>query len=193
MKRQHPVADGGRVFVTESNLALRVRYVVALLRGLCQAVREERTVDWTSIMALLSEISTRHPRDREWREARLVSIRLLGAGLKDDAIPLGLRSAVWAVIDSAAEDPHPSPEDDAESTLDVATASINTVRGEAAHAVVRYALWVYRSVMDPSAEDSPALDLNGVPEVRKRLDRHLDPAIEPSPSVRAVYGSAGTL
>ena len=173
---------------SDSILALRVRYVVALLRGLCQAVREERTVDWTSIMALLSEISTRHPRDREWREARLVSIRLLEAGLEDDAIPLRLRSNVWAVIDSAADDPDPSPEDDAESTFDVATASINTVRGEAAHAVVRYALWVYRSVMDPSAEDSPAFDLNGVPEVRKRLDRHLDPAIEPSPSVRAVYG-----
>lgn len=173
---------------SDSILALRVRYVVALLRGLRQAVREERTVDWTSIMSLLSEISRRYPRDREWREARLVSVRLLGAGLEEDAISLGLRNAVWAVVDSAADDPHPSPEDDAESTFDVATASINTVRGEAMHAVVRYALWIYRSVMDARPRDSPAFDLNRIPEVRKRLDRHLDPAIEPSPSVRAVYG-----
>ena len=173
---------------SDSILELRVRYVVALLRGLCQAVREERTVDWTSVMALLSEISTRHPRDREWREGRLQCVRLLGAGLKDDAIPLGLRSAVWAIIDSAADDPHPSPEDDAESTFHVATTSITTVRGEAMHTVVQYALWVYRSVMDARPGDPPAFDLNRIPEVRKRLDRHLDPAIEPSPSVRAVYG-----
>ena len=178
-------------FLTASDafLALRlVRYVTALLSGLCQAVREERMVDWTSVMALLSEIWRRHPREPEWREARLVSVRLLGAGLKEDAIPFGLRSTVWAVIDSAADDGDPSPEDDAESTLDVATTSINTVRGEAMHAVVQYALWVYRSVMDAGPGDSPAFDLNRIPEVRKRLDRHLDPAFEPSPSVRAVYG-----
>ena len=184
------VGRSPREFLTASAsiLALRVRYVVALLRGLCQAVREERTVDWTSVMALLSEISRQHPHDPEWREARLVSVRLLGAGLKDDAIPLGLRSAVWAVIDSAADDSDPSPEDDAESTFDVATTSINTVRGEAMHAVVQYALWVYRSVMDARAGDPPAFDLNRIPEGRNRLERHLDPALEPSPSVRAVYG-----
>ena len=173
---------------SDSILALRVRYVEALLRGLRQAVREDRIVDWTSVMALLSEISTRHAGGREWRWARLESVRLLEAGLKDDLIPLGLRSAVWAVIDSAADDSHPSPEDDAESTFHVATTSINTVRGEAMHAVVQYALWVYRSVVEANEGDSPAFDLNRIPKVRKRLDRHLDPAIEPSPSVRAVYG-----
>ena len=184
------VGRSPREFLTASAsiLALRVRYVVALLRGLCQAVREERTVDWTSVMALLSEISRRHPHDPEWREARLVSVRLLGAGLKDDVIPFGLRCAVWAVIDSAADDPDPAPEDDAESTLDVATTSINTVRGEAMHSVVQYALWVYRSVMGARAGESPAFDLNTIPEVRTRLERHLDPALEPSQSVRAVYG-----
>ena len=181
-------SPGEFLSASDSILAMRVRYVVALLRGLCQAIREERIVDWTSVMALVSEISTRHPRDREWREGRLQCVRLLEAGLKDDVIPFGLRSAVWAVIDSAADNPDPSPEDDAESTLDVATTSINTVRGEAMHAVVQYALWVYRSVMDARPGDSPAFDLNRIPEVRKRLDRHLDPAIEPSPSVRAVYG-----
>ncbi len=181
-------SPGEFLTASDSILELRVRYVAALLRGLCQAVREERTVEWTSVMALLSEISRRHPCDPEWREARLVSVRLLGAGLKDDAIPLGLRSAVWAVIGSAADDLDPSPEDDAESTLDVATTSINTVRGEAMHTVVQYALWVYRTVLDASAGESPAFDLNTIPEVRTRLERHLDPALEPSPSVRAVYG-----
>ena len=181
-------SPGEFLSASDSILAMRVRYVVALLRGLCQAIREERIVDWASVMALVSKISTRHPRDREWREGRLQGVRLLEAGLADDVIPFGLRSAVWAVIDSAADDPDPSPEDDAESTFDPATTSINTVRGEAMHAVVQYALWVYRSVMDARPGDSPAFDLNRIPEVRKRLDLHLDPAIEPSPSVRAVYG-----
>ncbi|MCY4107592.1 MAG: hypothetical protein OXG11_01020, partial [Chloroflexi bacterium] len=114
--------------VADSFLSLRVRYVEALLRGLCQAVHEERIIDWTSVMALLSEISIRHRTESGWREARLESVRLLEAGLKDDLIPLGLRRAVWAVIDSSADDSDPSWEDP-ESTLDVATRSINTVRG----------------------------------------------------------------
>lgn len=167
---------------------VRVRYVEALLQGLCQAVREERTVEWESILALLSEISRRYPRDREWRAARLESIKLLEAGLTEDVIPSHLRDLVWAVIDSAADDPDPSPEDDAGSAFEVASTLINTVRGNAMHAVVRYALWVRRSVMDANGRDSAEFDLNRIPEVRKRLERHLDPALDPSLSVRAVYG-----
>ena len=173
---------------SDSFLALRVRYVEALLRGLCQAIREERIVDWTSVMALLSEISTRYPGDPEWRGACLESVRLLGEGLKDDLIPIGLRSSVWAVIDSAADASDPSPEDDASSASDVANQSIATVRGSALHAIIRYALWVYRWMMDASGADSVALGMNRIPEVRRRLERHLDPATEPSPSVRAAYG-----
>ena len=176
------------VTVADSILALRVRYVEALLRGLCQAVREERIIDWTSVIPLLSEVSTRYPRDGEWRWARLEGVRLLEAGTKDDGIPFSLRSAVWAVIDSAADDAHPSPEDDASPDLDVANQSINSVRGNALHAVVGYALWVYRSVMEANSADSIAFTMNMIPEVRRRLERHLDPAIDSSPSVRAVYG-----
>ncbi|MCY4107593.1 MAG: hypothetical protein OXG11_01025, partial [Chloroflexi bacterium] len=35
---------------------------------------------------------------------------------------------------------------------------------------------------------SAAFDLNRIPEVRARLEHHLDPGLEASPSVRAVYG-----
>lgn len=176
------------VTVADSILALRVRYVEALLRGLCQAVRQERDIDWTSVIPLLIEVTTRHPRNREWRWARLEGVRLLEAGMEDDVIPLSLRSSTWTIIDSATDDSHPSPEDDASPDIDVATQSINTVRGNAMHAVVRYALWVYRSVMNANGGDSLAFGLNTIPEVRKRLERHLDPAIDSSPSVRAVYG-----
>ena len=181
-------SPGEFLSASDSILAMRVRYVVALLRGLCQAIREERIVDWTSVMALLSEISTRYPGDPEWRGACLESVRLLGEGLKDDLIPIGLRSSVWAVIDSAADASDPSPEDDASSASDVANQSIATVRGSALHAIIRYALWVYRWMMDASGADSVALGMNRIPEVRRRLERHLDPATEPSPSVRAAYG-----
>ncbi len=80
-------------------------------------------------------------------------------------------------------DPDPTLEDDSHSTMDAATRSINTTRGEALHAIVRYALWVHRGLAptDPFKRLLPT-------EVRQVLDEHLDPQRDPSTAVRAVYG-----
>lgn len=59
--------------------------------------------------------------------------------------------------------------------------ALNSVRGAAVHAVMRYAWW--RKELTPEGE-TPTLE----PRLRELLDRHLDPAIEPTRTVRAVYG-----
>ena len=163
-------------------------YVAALVQGVREAHIEEKTVDWTAIVAFLSQIATSRSSDPDWRSARQECVILLSEGLQDDEIQLDQRDAVWAIIDAVADDPHPTPEDDAEPTGDVASRSINCVRGNALHATIHYALWIYRSLVGGIRTDAVTFDMDTIPEVRARLDRHLDSDIDPSPAVRAVYG-----
>lgn len=73
--------------------------------------------------------------------------------------------------------------------MDPATYSINTIRGEAMHALIRYALWVRRHLeKEPNGEDRIARGFDEMPEVRSVLEKHLDPNQEPSVAIRAVYG-----
>ncbi len=67
--------------------------------------------------------------------------------------------------------------------MDPMTLSLNTTRGKAMHAVFRYALWVLRVI-----GDRPQVGMGTMPEVATVLERHLDPTIDPSPSIRSVYG-----
>lgn len=165
-----------------------VRYVSAVLRGLSQAVRDDVAIDWPTTIDLMSWLSARQSEDSELRWARQDCIRLLEEGLKGNLVDIRLRKAVWSIIDTIADDKDPSPEDDSKHASDLATRSINTVRGNALHAVVNYSLWVYRSVMGTSEAKLGAFGMRVIPEVRARLERHLDPAIDPSPAIRSVYG-----
>ena len=165
-----------------------VRYVGAVLRGLSQAVRDELSIDWAATIDLMSSISARRSEDSEWRGARQDCIRLLQAGLNDDLIDIRLRKAVWTIVDAIADDTDPSPEADSQSASDLSSRSINTVRGNALHAVVAYSLWVYRSVLGTSEARLGAFGMSIISEARARLERHLDPAIDPSPTIRSVYG-----
>ena len=165
-----------------------VRYVGAVLRGLSQAVRDDVAIDWSTTIELMSWLSARQSDDSELRWARQDCIRLLEEGLKGDLVDIRLRKIVWSIIDTIADDKDPSPEDDSKPASDLAPRSINTVRGNALHAVVTYSLWVYRSVMGTSEAKLGAFGMRMIPEVRTRLERHLDPAIDPSPAIRSVYG-----
>ncbi len=169
-------------------LQLPVPFIQALVAGVREALRADRVVDWAEVISLLSRILARHPTSRAWRHARLSCIRLVEEGLQNDAIDIGLREAVWAIIDSTASDSDPTPEDDAEPTNDVANKSIGCVRGNALHAVIHYALWVYRNGAGGDDPETTQVGMNAIREVRTRLEQSLDPAIDPSPSVRAVYG-----
>ena len=165
-----------------------VRYVSAVLRGLFQAVHDDVAIDWATTIDLMSWLSTRQSDDSEWSGARKDCIRLLERGLKRDLVDTRFRKAVWCIIDAMADDADPSPEADAQPASDLLSRSINTVRGAALHAVIHYSLWVYRSMSKTTDAPSGAFDMNLIPEVRARLERHLDPAIDPSPTIRSVYG-----
>lgn len=165
-----------------------VRYVSAVLAGLSQAVRDELAIDWTATIDLMSSIARRHGDNSEWRYARQHCVWLLHEGLQDDLIDIRLRRAVWTIVDAMADDADPSPEADLQPASSLLTRSLNTVRGTALRAVVGYSLWVYRAVMGTSEARPGAFSMARIPEVRARLERHLDPAIDPSPTIRSVYG-----
>ncbi|MEX2553452.1 MAG: thioredoxin domain-containing protein [Actinomycetota bacterium] len=132
--------------------------------------------------------------------------------------PFDLRQTAWDVLKPLTDDPDPvggTPPDSPPKTgseqavsaggqpadapeksgpqparpVDASLESVSTVRGEAMHAVIRYALWLRRH-MEASAGARNRLreGFDAMPEVREVLERHLDPAVDPSPAIRAVYG-----
>ena len=110
----------------------------------------------------------------------------------DTPIPFELQRRVWSVIRLLTEDPNPTPDFEDQyggTNMDPATLSLNTVRGQAMHAVVRYALWVRENLMETfSVDEDFSSWFDDMPEVQEVLERGLNPEVEPSPTVRAVYG-----
>jgi len=180
-------------------------YVRSVLSGLGDAVKQGRAFDWEPVLDLCDwvlsqprEIQGRQVRetdaDPDWGWTRKAIADLLSASFEDrrSGIPIGLRQRVWAILKPLTDDPDPTPEHEQRyggSNMDPATLSINTTRGEAMHAVVRYALWVRRHLeREPRSEERPQKGFEEMPEVREVLEAHLDPAREPSLAIHAVYG-----
>jgi hypothetical protein len=186
-------------------------YVRWMLNGLREAVKQGRTFSWSPILALCSWIAhqpreipgrqddygqliKQHDLDPDWGWTRKAIADLLVEGFAADgaSIPFELREDAWTALYPLTEDPEPDAEYETRyggSNMDPATMSINTTRGEAMHAVVRYALWVRRGI-EGAADVTERLDrgLDEMPEVRDVLDQHLDPDLEPSLAIRALYG-----
>ncbi len=199
-------ADPGRFSVEADRFrGLGPTYVRALLSGLRDAAKQRHTFRWPQILDLCSwvvdqprEIPGRKSEygdlDPGWGWTRKAIADLLSAGFdKSQAeIPFDLRMSAWKVLRLLTDDPEPSPEYEERyggSNMDPATVSINTARGEAMHAVVRYALWVRRHIEKATdGKERVARGFDEMPEVGEVLDTHLDPARDPSLAIRAVYG-----
>jgi hypothetical protein len=88
-------------------------------------------------------------------------------------------------------DPVPSLADETGEHFDPANLSINSTRGRAFYAVIRYAWWVRESTGQERKREGRALaSFDEMPEVRDVLDAHLDVDREPTLTIRAVYGQS---
>ncbi|MCA1614548.1 MAG: hypothetical protein LC795_09815 [Acidobacteria bacterium] len=182
-------------------------YVRALLSGLRDAVKHPSPLSWSPVLALCHwvveqprEIPGREnqpdnlDRDKDWGWSRGVIAELLSAGFQSGTaeVPFDLRNEAWVVLRPLADDPEPTPEYEERyggSNMDPFTLSLNTVRGKALHAVVEYARWVDRHVeAAASGAERAGRGFDEMPEVREVLDSHLDPELDPSLAIRAVYG-----
>jgi len=177
-------------------------YVRAVISGLHEALKQKGTVAWPPILRLCKWVieqpqevdkpkGSYAERDPDWNWTKGSIQSLLEEGLKsgDAGIPFDLRRAVWEILLPLTDDPDPTPERERGSTMDPLTLSLNTIRGEAMHGLVRYALWCKRDTEseDGGPQDAPR-GFDAMPEVREVLDRHLEPDNDPSLAVRSVYG-----
>jgi len=118
---------------------------------------------------------------------------MIERALQGDAgvIPFALWEQVWSVLSAITDDPDPAFDgsDEIDSARDPFNLSLNTTRGKAMHAVVRYAVWVARhSPRERPEELRLPRGLDEISGVRPLLERHLDPGIDASPAIRSVYG-----
>lgn len=182
-------------------------YVSPILDGLRETVLSGKTLPWPPVLELCEWV-TRQPRDipgREghhyhpaephpgWKWVRATIADLIEQALQrdEDGIPFELREKVWAILATLAEDPDPTPQDEAEREpgYDPFTASLNTTRGKAMHSVVRYMLWVARNSPRPRKDELRlARGMEEIAEARALLERHLDPSRDASLAIRSVFG-----
>ena len=107
-------------------------------------------------------------------------------------IPFNLREQVWNTLSLLTHAPDPTPEREmgyGSSNNNPSELAINTVRGEAMHTVVRYALRIRRHFeQTPEGAERIEQGFDEMPEVREVLDTRLDLDQEPSLAIRSVYG-----
>ncbi|MDJ0589333.1 MAG: hypothetical protein QNJ72_04950 [Pleurocapsa sp. MO_226.B13] len=132
----------------------------------------------------------------EWREANQSVASFLGVALTlrdTKRIPLKFRAQLWKILKPLTNHPEPTAEYEIAHHRnlidDPNTQSLNTVRGQAMHTLIRYALWI-RGYYEQSAdgEDLIKQGFARMREVTEVLDIHLDPSQESSIVIRSVYG-----
>ncbi len=180
-------------------------YVRFFISGIRDAVKQQREFQWKPVISLCrwvmdqtleapNQADRYDEQDNNWSDTRATIAELLSDGFDADGqeIPFDLRAEVWEVLELLTRDPDPTPEDEVRyggSNMNPFTLSLNTTRGEAIHAVMRYALWVQRHIKrETEAEERTSHSLEEMPEVQQVLDYYLDPEYDPSLAIRAVYG-----
>jgi hypothetical protein len=180
-------------------------YVRSFLSGLLDAANQPRAFGWSPVFTLCRWV-LKQPReivepenqspdeDRDWFGARSIVAELLSAGFKAGVaeIPFTLRTSAWKLLRPFTNDPNPTPENEERQggpEMDVATSAVNTIRGKAMYTVMNYALWVQRHIKEePDGEVRASRGFDEMPEVRKTLDYHLNPKLDPSLTIRSIYG-----
>ena len=176
-------------------------YVRGMLQGLRDNISNLDHQSWSEIIVLSDwvlsqdydiELEQEHDLDEDpdWSWCRKTIAGLLNAGFKkgDGQIPIDLKEKVWSLILILTQDPDPTPEYEAEyggSNMEPTTLAINTVRGEAMHALIEYGLWVAH---EHTRKTDKKICFDDIPEMRRVLDEHLDPENDPSLAIRSVYG-----
>lgn len=201
------ISSNAELFASEAARfeSLDYSYVNAFISGIRQAVENEVAIPWTPVLELCRSITRQlrlgledkhkfisHRSEEAMTRRQIGPLLLAGFKSKPTEIPINLRNLAWEVLRPITNDPDPTPEYEAQyggSNMDPATLSLNTVRGEAMHGVVQYALWVRRDIEKAeNAEERLNRGFEEMPEVPEVLDYHLNPDNDPALSIRAVYG-----
>src|ERR1700733_2720345 len=165
-------------------------YLRSFYYGIREAVEKGRAVSWEGVLDLADWVVTQTyvPRaqpdlfqdEEDWSSTRSAIVNLLDLALTKD-LPFIHRGQVWRIILALTQDPDPTVdfEEEQGDAMDAALIGINTTRGAAIEAVIKYGLWVRKHRPAPR-------DFGSMTEVAAVLDEHL--RTDQSRAVRSVYG-----
>lgn len=170
---------------------VRPVYIYYLLFGLIHAVKEKKKVYWEKVIELMIKITLEEDSykykkqdqlEPDWNSVFRSEIELLNNGFFSlHPIPFKEREKVWRIIEKLSNHSEPDLEYERKyggDNMDPATLSINTIRGEAIHGVINYALWCCRNLNNKIL----------VKEAKKVLEDHLNLEKENTLTIRAIYG-----
>lgn len=178
-------------------------YVRSVFTAHREALKAGKQFEWKPLLDLSASIVSKpieiegrikagfHTDDPDWSWSRNALAELLNDGLNDVSgkIPPELREEAWRIIETLTRDPVPSPEEETkqlESHRDPLTLAINSTRGNAMQAVIRYGIWLKSAIPD---EERKVWSLSkDAPEVMIVLNNHLDTKKDSSLGTRAIYG-----
>lgn len=179
---------------------LEPTYVRSLLRGFEEALKGDKRFEWSGVLDLCEwvvaqawedeRVRNDWSRDPGWSWSRKAVASLIAKGVDSESnqIPIQAREQVWRILEPVTWDLDPSVERDADrDDEDPFQVAINSVRGEAMIASIRYAVWIDRHARETTGTPP---GMAGMPEVERNLCEHLDFDREPSPAVRSVLGQA---
>ena len=180
-------------------------YVRNFLAGLTAALDGGKQFEWTAVLPLCLWAADMHGKveeakrdsfdaDPEWSWTHHEIARLLSKAWEKQAIAEVLRNEVWSILERLieSEDPTPERENKEETgTWGYHHVAINSSRGAAIDALMRYLLWRHRTLRDSQdwePDGQSTFRQLGEERTRALLEKHLAPAIDPSSAIRSVYG-----
>ncbi len=171
--------------------------VDGMLRGLRNAIRNNilfKENHWKPVLNLCKWVVDQKRNEKlnwgfyshhnpGWGWARNAITGLLEEGMKKKGhvIPFENRKIVWQILDKLTNDPDPDKKDERDSSFDPSTKAINTVRGTAMVDVFYYIIWVKDNI-------NITRGFKQLPEVKKCLEKRLNPKYEKTLTIRSVYG-----
>lgn len=178
---------------------IRPLYVYQFLYGLKEAIKNNRCFNWEPVTDLCLKMlksdlknlpEPLNQYEQNWHSVKRSVADLFGdgLGLKNCEIPAILRDKVWEILLHLTHDEEPTVEDERREgviNLDPMALAINSVRGEAMHAVITYGLWLARQ----QAKKANGTKNKMPEEMQQILDYHLNPSNDPSLAIRSIYGS----
>ena len=175
--------------------SLKPLYMRSLFSGLEEAVQAASPdISWPDVLAIAQWV-LEQPREVEggsggaysdldpgwvWTVSAIAG--LLEEGLRRRLLAAELQDDIWRVLTALLAEPEQEADTD-----DPGTDSLNRVRGKAMHGIVLYADWLFE-IKRSNGRPPPRAFAENSPEVVDVLDAALDPEVQTSAAVRAVFG-----
>jgi hypothetical protein len=162
---------------------------------LVERVKQKQQVPWKNVIILCEWITKQPSRQRDddkddWRSGEpdftssrrsVASLFQHGSYTYPDSIPLEFRDRVFQIIKSLCTE-YDNRLDTQVFGTDFLSHAINSVRGEAIHALIGHALWIKNHLCHEH------LAIEKMPEVQLLIEDRLNPDTEKALSVHAVFG-----